>query len=84
MGTDDKTFDSEMRFLSDEELSFVTGGELTDDQKAACWEGVKRLKMIMRLEQFKEQSLFDDERTEYMSSIWDQVEVPRTLYDDTF
>ena len=80
MKSGEKGLDSEMRILSDEELSPVSGGVLTEEQKADCWEKAKRLKMVMRLEEFKEESIFDEERTEYIISIWDQVEVPFTLY----
>ena len=80
MDKDNEKFDSEMRPLGNEELSLISGGELTDEQKADCWEKAKRLKIIMKLEDFKERSVFDQERTEYIISIWDQVEVPATFY----
>ena len=80
MKSDGKGFDSPMRMLNDEELSPISGGVLTEEQKADCWEKAKRLKMFMRLEEFKEESIFDEERTDYIISIWDQVEVPVTLY----
>ena len=80
MDKDSEKLDSEMRHLSNEELSLISGGELTDEQKADCWEKAKRLKIIMKLEDFKERSIFDQERTEYIISIWDQVEVPDTFY----
>ena len=70
-----------MRVLSDEELSFVSGGVLTEEQKADCWERAKRLKMVMRLEEFKEMNPQGGEMIQYIISIWDQVEVPFTLYD---
>lgn len=81
MGKDNKALDFEMSVLSDEELSFVSGGVLTEERKAALWEKAKRLKMVMTLEMFKEESIFDEETTDYICSIWDQVEVPFTLYD---
>ena len=37
--------------------------------------------MVMRLEEFKEMNPHGGEMTQYIISIWDQVEVPFTLYD---
>ena len=76
----DKMVNSVLRELADEDLDSVSGGVLTEEQKADCWEKAKRLKMVMRKEEFAEESIFDEERTEYILSIWDQVEVPGTLY----
>ena len=81
MGLDDKKLDSRMILLSDEELSFVAGGVLTDEDKADLWERAKRLKMVMRLEEFKEMNPCGGEKIDYIISIWDEVEVPFTLYD---
>lgn len=71
----------EIRPLNDEDLDFVSGGVLTDEQKADCWEKAKRLKMVMTLEDFKEMNPHGGEVIQYIISIWDQVEVPFTLYD---
>ena len=80
MENDGKTLDSRLRFLNDGEISFVSGGVLTEEQKADCWEKAKRLKMVMRLEEFKEMNPQGGEVIDYICSIWDQVEVPFTLY----
>ena len=37
--------------------------------------------MVMRLEEFKEMNPQGGEMIQYIISIWDQVEVPFTLYD---
>ena len=79
MENNDKMLESVLRELADEALVDISGGVLTEEQKADCWEKAKRLKMVMRKEEFAEESIFDEERTEYILSIWDQVEVP-TLY----
>ena len=79
MENKDKMLDSGLRELADEALVDISGGVLTEEQKADCWEKAKRLKMVMRKEEFEEESIFDEERTEYILSIWDQIEVP-TLY----
>ena len=79
MENKDKMLDSVLRELADEALVDISGGVLTEEQKADCWEKAKRLKMVMRKEEFEEESIFDEERTEYILSIWDQIEVP-TLY----
>lgn len=82
MEKDDKGLGSQMRQLGDEELDGIAGGELSEEKKAACWEKAKRLKIIMTADLFKEQSIFDQETTDYILSIWDEVEVPFTLYSD--
>lgn len=80
MARDDKMLESVLRELEDEALSDVSGGVLTDEQKADCWERAKRLKMVMTLEDFKEMNPQGGEMVQYIISIWDQVEVPFTLY----
>lgn len=71
---------SELRKLCDEVLGDISAGELTEEQKADCWERAKRLKIVMPLEDFIEMNPDPSERVQYIISIWDQVEVPATLY----
>ena len=81
MERDDKMLGSGIQALSDEELSWIAGGVLTEEDKAQCWEKAKRLKMVMTLDDFKEMNPYPGEKIQYIFSIWDQVEVPFTLYD---
>ncbi|MBR2836147.1 MAG: hypothetical protein IKE43_10650 [Coriobacteriales bacterium] len=62
-----------------EELDHIAGGVLTEEDKALCWEKAKRLKIVMSLEDFKERGT-EGEVKDYIISIWDQIEVPATLY----
>ena len=58
-----------------EELRQVSGGELTEEEKAECWETAKRLKMVTTLEGFMDY-IPPGEKRDYIVSIWDQVDAP--------
>lgn len=82
MENKDKVVNSVLRELADEDLDYISGGELTEVQKADYVEKVKRLKIVMNLEDFM--AFYPDggdEKVQYICSIWDQVEVPFTWYD---
>jgi len=75
MERNDKILDSEMQELSDETLKFITGGELTEDQKTRCWTKARQLKMVMTKADFL-RSYPAGEEKDYISSIWSEVEAP--------
>lgn len=72
MDLDDIIPGSKMRAITDDELSEVSGGVLTDEQKQDCWEKIRRLKMFMRKEEFIEKWPAGEQR-DYMCEIWADV-----------
>ena len=61
--------DLKAKELSLEELASVAGGELTEQEKEKYWEQTRRIKMLLRLEDFIELEP-EGERKDYIISIW--------------
>ena len=72
MEKDNKELMSKLREICDEDLMDISGGVLTDEDKHICWEKVRRLKVVMNLEEFLD-VWPPSEKRDYMCSIWADV-----------
>lgn len=71
--------DLETKKISREELTYVSGGELTEEEKKKWWEKIRRAKAVMTKEDCLSR-MAEGEAKDYVRSIWDDVPPIPTEY----
>ena len=73
----DRTLTGKKVLLDLDDLGCVSGGELTEDEKAAYRKQARQLKMVKSKKEFMEMNQKKpSEKNDYILSVWDEVHAP--------